>query len=147
MIRLKMRNYNMILTEKQQKILLLSSGKIDKYEYLTGEELLPLYQSRIIEQAKCTYSPLKKVLEKQMETTEDQEKKQTDAITNQKKRLAALTNKDDENLSHKEIFKELVREGFDEIRELTNEANLDDLIYYLKGNTARKIFDDFDKIF
>ena len=82
-----------------------------------------------------------------METIEDQERKQTDAITNQKKRLAALTNKDDENLSHKEIFKELVREGFDKIRELTNEANLDDLIYYLKGNTARKIFDDFDKVF
>ena len=79
-----------------------------------------------------------------METIEDQERKQTDAITNQKKRLAALTNKDDENLSHKEIFEELVRERFDEIRELTNEANLDGLIYYLKGNTARKIFDDFD---
>ena len=57
MIRLKMINCNMILTEKQQKISLLSSGKIYKYEYLTGEELLPLYQSRIIEQAKCTYSP------------------------------------------------------------------------------------------
>ena len=30
----------------------LSSGKIDKYEYLTSEELLPPYQSRIIEQTK-----------------------------------------------------------------------------------------------
>ena len=29
----------------------LSSGKIDKYEYLTREEILPSDQSRIIEQA------------------------------------------------------------------------------------------------
>ena len=38
----------------------LSSGKIDKYEYLTGEEILPSNQQRIIEQAKFTYSPLGK---------------------------------------------------------------------------------------
>ena len=35
----------------------LSSGKIDKYEYLTREELLPPYQSRIIEQTMCTCFP------------------------------------------------------------------------------------------
>ena len=29
----------------------LSSGKIDKYEYFTGEEILPSDQSRITEQA------------------------------------------------------------------------------------------------
>ena len=32
----------------------LSSGKIDKYEYLTDKEILPSDQSRIIEQAKFT---------------------------------------------------------------------------------------------
>ena len=40
----------------------LSSGKTDKYEYLTGEEILPPDQS-IIEQANVTHSPLVKVLE------------------------------------------------------------------------------------
>ena len=40
------------------KIIVLSSGKIDKYEYLTGEEILPSYQQQIIEQAKFTYFPL-----------------------------------------------------------------------------------------
>ena len=35
------KNCNMILTEKQQKISALPSGKIHKYEYLTGEEILP----------------------------------------------------------------------------------------------------------
>ena len=35
-----MKNYYMTLTEKRQKISALSSGKIDKYEYLTGEKIL-----------------------------------------------------------------------------------------------------------
>ena len=43
----------------------LSSGKIDKYEYLTGKEKLPSNQSQIIEQPIFTYSPLGKALEKQ----------------------------------------------------------------------------------
>ena len=43
MIRLKMKNCNMILVEKQQKYK-LSSSIIDKYEYFTGEEILPSNQ-------------------------------------------------------------------------------------------------------
>ena len=42
----------------------LSSGKIGKYEYLTGEKILPSYQNRITEQAKFSYSPLCKAFEK-----------------------------------------------------------------------------------
>ena len=67
-----MENYNMILIEKLQKISALSSGKIDKYEYLTGEEILPSNQEQIIEQAKFTYSPLGKAFEKQAKTIKDQ---------------------------------------------------------------------------
>ena len=51
------------------------SGKIDKYEYLTGDEILPSDLSRIIEQAKFTYSPLGKAFEKQIKTIEEQGKK------------------------------------------------------------------------
>ena len=59
---------------KAAKISALSSGKIDKYEYLTGEEILPSNQQQIIEQAKFTYSPSGKAFEKQTKTIEDQEK-------------------------------------------------------------------------
>ena len=45
------------------KISVLSSGKTDKYEYLTGEEILPSTQQQIIEQAKFTYSLLGKAFE------------------------------------------------------------------------------------
>ena len=62
------------------KISALSSGKIDKYEYLTGEEILPSNQQQIIEQAKFTYSPLRKAFEKQTKTIEDQGEKQIKAI-------------------------------------------------------------------
>ena len=45
------------------KISALSSGKINKYEYLTGEEILPSNQKQIMEQTKFTYSPLGKAFE------------------------------------------------------------------------------------
>ena len=53
----------------------LSSGKIDKYEYLTGEEIILPDQRRVIEQAKFAYSPLGKAFEKETETIEEQGKK------------------------------------------------------------------------
>ena len=68
------------INREAAKISALSSGKIDKYEYLTGEEILPSNQQQIIEQAKFTYSPLGKAFEKQTKTVEDQGKKQDDAL-------------------------------------------------------------------
>ena len=52
-----------------------SSGKIHKYEYLAGEDMLPSNQQQIIEQTKFTYSPLGKAFEKQIKTIEDQGEK------------------------------------------------------------------------
>ena len=61
------------INREAAKISALSSGKIDKYEYLTGEEILPSDQSRIIiEQLKFTYSPLGKAFEKQIKTIKEQ---------------------------------------------------------------------------
>ena len=48
-----------------RKISALSSGRIDKIKYLTGEEILPSNQRKIIEQDKFVYSPLGKTFEKQ----------------------------------------------------------------------------------
>ena len=42
----------------------LSSSKINKHEYLTGKEILPFDQSRIIEQANFACCPLGKSFEK-----------------------------------------------------------------------------------
>ena len=56
------------INRQTAKISALSSGKIDKYKYLTGEEILPSNQQRIIQQAKFNYSPLGKAFEKQVKT-------------------------------------------------------------------------------
>ena len=62
------------INREAAKISVLSSGKIDKYEYLTGEEILPSNQQQIIQQAKFAYSPLRKTLEKQIKTMKITEK-------------------------------------------------------------------------
>ena len=54
------------INKEAAKITALSSKKFAKYEYLTGEEILPSNQQQIIEQAKFTYSPLGKAFEKQI---------------------------------------------------------------------------------
>ena len=68
------------INREAAKISALSSGKIHKYEYLTGEDILPSNQQQIIEQARFTYSPLGKAFEKQIKTIEDQGKKQVDCL-------------------------------------------------------------------
>ena len=55
------------VNRKSAKMSSLSSGKIDKYEFLTEEKILPSIQRQIIKQAKFAYSPLGKTFEKQTE--------------------------------------------------------------------------------
>ena len=68
------------ISRETAKISALSSDKLHKYEYLTGEDILPSNQHQIIEQTKFTYSPLGKVFDKQINTIEHQGKKQVDAF-------------------------------------------------------------------
>ena len=74
------------INREAAKISALSSGKIHKYEYLTGEDILPSNQQQIIEQAKFSYSTLRKAFEKDTKTIEDQGKKQVDALEKLKRK-------------------------------------------------------------
>ena len=58
------------INKEAAKISALSSGKIHKYEYLTGEEILPSDQRRVIEQFRFVYSPLGKDFEKEAKRIE-----------------------------------------------------------------------------
>ena len=71
------------INRKPAEISVLSSGKIDNYEYLTVKEILPSNQQQIIELATFTYSPLGKLLVKQVKTVENQGERQIKAIQNQ----------------------------------------------------------------
>ena len=62
------------------KIYALLSGKINKYEYLAAQEILPRQQQQIIEESKFTYSLLRKALEKHIETVKEHGKKQTQVL-------------------------------------------------------------------
>ena len=62
------------------KISASSSRKIDKYEFLTSEEILPSDQGRVLERAKFSYSRLGKAFGKQAETIKDQGIKQIEAF-------------------------------------------------------------------
>ena len=128
------------INKEVAKISVFSSGKIVKYEYITGEEVLQSDQSRTIEQAKFTYSPLVKAFKKQTKTIEELGKKQIVAVTNQNKRLEASTNKVDHKSIYKEIFDKLVKEELDEIKELSDKIDYNDLIYHFRNNTGTKRF-------
>ena len=43
------------INREAAKISALSSGKIDKYEYITDVEILPYNQQQVVEQAKFTF--------------------------------------------------------------------------------------------
>ena len=83
------------INREAAKISALSSGKLHKYEYLTGEDILPSNQQEMIEQTKFTDSPLTKAFDKQIKTIEDQGKKQVDALN---------TLKSDNKITIKKIY-------------------------------------------
>ena len=56
------------INREAAEISVKSSGKLHKYKYLTGEDIIPSNQQQIIEQARLTYSPLGKAFEKQIKT-------------------------------------------------------------------------------
>ena len=58
------------INREAAKISALSSRKVDKYDTLTGGEILPPDRRRVIEQVKFTYSPLGKAFEKQTKQLE-----------------------------------------------------------------------------
>ena len=65
------------INRKVAKTSSLSTSKIDKYEYLTGEEILPSDQSKMTELAKFTYCSLGEAFVKQMKILKSTEKKKT----------------------------------------------------------------------
>ena len=108
------------INREAAKISALSSGKLHKHEYLTGEDILPSTQQQNIEQSKFTYSPLGKAFEKQIKTIEDQGEKQIKAIQDQGQvktiKKYASDDKDSQWISkQKEIFDELADKRLIEI--------------------------------
>ena len=114
---IKDENIQYDINREAAKTSALSSGKLYKYEYLTGEEILHSNQRKIIEQAKFTDSPLGKAFEKQIKTIEEQGKKQVKAIQDNKQ-LVNINNDDDYKdklllSKEREIFKDIYNKRLD----------------------------------
>ena len=131
MIKLQIRNKNIILTEKQQKSA-LSTRKIDKYEFITGEEMLPL--------RKFTDSPSGKAFKEQIKTIGDQGEKQIKALEEHGKQLVKQNNEKESSihLKQKQIFKELANNRMEKLQGLSKQIDFNNLTYRYKGNTAPK---------
>ena len=123
------------------KISALSSGKIHKYEYLTGQDMLPSNQQQIIEQAKFIYSPLGKAFEKQIKTIEDQGKKQVDALENLKPKEETKPVEDKSNNQSRAtiIFNELTNKRKDLMSELYDSVGYNNLKFEYIGSTKDAI--------
>ena len=119
------------------KISALSSGEIRKYEYLTGEDILPSNQQQIIEQEKFTYSPLGKTFEKQIKTIEDQGQKQVDALKYLKRKEEAKPIEDKSNSQSKAtiIFNELINERKEIMNKLYDSVDYNNLKFEYVGPT------------
>ena len=129
------------LNREAAKISAISSGKIHKYEYFTGEDILPSNQQQIIEHAKFTYSPLGKAFEKQIKTIEDQGGKQVKTL-NALKFDNKLTIED---LIPKSVFaNDEAKEEFNKIKEI--EKNVDRERLFYKSNKNKYDFKIFRTI-
>ena len=121
------------INREPTKISALSSSKIDKYEYLTGEES---NQKQIIEPAQPTL--LGKAFEKQTKTIKNQEEKHVNAIKNNKKQLANTNSNYYRNelllSKEREMFKDIYNERLDKIEELTKKINHDDLSLFVQSS-------------
>ena len=133
------------INREAAKISPLSSNKIHKYEYLTGEEILLLSNQQIIEQARLTYSPLGKAFEKQIETIQDQEKKQVYALNTLKSDNKKLTIEDKSNNQSKvtTIFNELINKRKEIVGELYDGVDYNNLKFEYVGSTKDVSFYEY----
>ena len=130
------------INREAAKISALSSGKIHKYEYLTGEDILLSNQQQIIEQAKFTYSPLGKAFEKQIKTIEDQGKKQVDALENlkPKEQTKPIEGKSNNNSKAAIIFSDLISKRKKIMSELYDRVDYNNLNFEYVGPTESVSF-------
>ena len=130
------------INREAAKISALSPCKLDKYEYLTGEEILPSNQQQLIQQAKFNYSPLGKAIEKQRKTIEDQGEKQVVALESLKvsdKKLPPIKDFIPMENLNPEIINEIKK-----IEEIEKMADRNKMVY--KGTNKTYDFRNFKTI-
>ena len=139
---IKDENLRYDINKAAAKISALSLGKLHKYEYLTGEDILPSNQQQIIEQAKFTYFPLGKAFEKQIKTIENEGKKQVDALESLKPKEEAKPIEDESSNQSRAtiIFNELINKRKDLMKKLYDSVDYNNLKFEYVGPIKMQVF-------
>ena len=140
------------LVRQNATISALSSGELDKYEYLTGEDLG--YKPDVVQKAKFEYSPLGQVFHKELDTGGKQEgllKRLKNIEGKNEQRLHLIRDKGDRQLEkfskvdidgtkYIEIFSEKnKKKELKDYREIVENENEDKEFLYT--TTSNKIYD------
>ena len=140
------------LDRQNGKISALSSGKLDKYEYFTGEDLG--YKPDVVQKAKFEYSPLGQVFNKGLEKDEKQ--------VELSKRLKNIEDKIDKTDQIKEnkinqlgiktidytIKEELSQEAKNILKKLNNQEKFINYkkLYFKRGNNLDYDFSEYSSL-
>ena len=130
------------IDRESAKIPDLSWGKIHKYEYLTGEDILPSNQQQIIKQVRFTDSPLGKVFEKKTKTIEDQGQKQVKALQNLKPKEQAKPIGNNQSKATI-IFNDLINKGKEIMSQLHDSVDYNNLNFEYVGPTKDVSFYEY----
>ena len=131
------------LDRKSAKISALFSNDLDKYEYLTGEDLD--LKPSTIEQAKFEYSPLGKTFDKgldkddhkeglfkRLKNIENEYKKQLKLLSNANKTLCYIKNESDYNYDNNFAFYKFYRD-FQIFKDRSLESKHNDIMIVLQS--------------
>ena len=119
------------LDRKAAKISALSSKNLDKYEYLTGEDLI--YKPSTIDQAKFDYSPLIRFLNRGLK---EEDKKEG--------LLKKLKNIEDKNEEQLKAIKDQGKKQLDEIKNIKTDSKSSKMIGFFSGlsSEAKELLDE-----
>ena len=144
MSRLETKNYNILLTEKlpiyqpyhKAKLISMNILLVTKYCHL---------QQQIIEQAKFTYSPLRKGFEKQIKTIQDQGQKQVEALKDlkTKEQIKAIEGKFNNQSRAAIIFNDLISKRKSIMNDLYEIVDKNKLKFEYIGNTKDVSFYEY----
>ena len=121
------------LDRKPAKISAFSSNNLDKYEYLTGEDLG--LKPNTIEQARFEYSPLGKIFDKAM--SEDEKKEGL---------FKRLENIKDKNKKQLQVIKDQGEKQLKELKNIDRNKMLKAIDKISKNDEANKLLPKFRKI-
>ena len=145
MIRLEMKNYNMISTEKLPKYQLYHQAKLRSMNILLVKKSYHLINNKTQNKVNLIILLWEKCLKNKQKQLQTKEKDKEKQFRTKEKLIQLIYDNEDTPLisKQKELFNKFIDKRLEEITNLDQKVNSDDLIYRYKGNTVDVKFDEF----